>query len=101
TRLAVESSVDRRSGKLIATLFADGLTRDASAGRLALLRELSAVIGSRQESAEVAGLLESLAALKDKDALRWQMTGLDGLAAGMGRRGTQLAAFLAKLPEEK
>jgi putative membrane-bound dehydrogenase-like protein len=100
TRLAVESSVARRSGKLIATLMKNGLTRDGSAGRLALLRELASVVGSRQESAEVADLLETLVGLKDKDALRWQMTGLDGLAEGMGRRGTQLAAFLSKLPEE-
>ncbi len=98
TRLAVESSVARRSGKLVAALLKDGLTKEASEGRLALLRELTAIAGARQDQDEVAGVLQSLAALDGRGAARWQMTGLDGLADGMGRRGTQLGAFLKTLP---
>jgi len=101
TRLAVESSVAKRSGKLIGALLKSGLTGELSAGRLALLGELSAIVGARQDPDEVAGLLQSLAALDSKDAPRWQMTGLEGLAEGMGRRGTQLSAFLKTLPEGK
>src|SRR5206468_4267456 len=65
------------------------------------LRELAAVIGARQDADEVAGLLTLLPAIDGKDAARWQMTGLDGLAEGMGRRGTQLGAFLKTLPEDQ
>jgi putative heme-binding domain-containing protein len=101
TRLAVASSVSNRSGKLIATLLKDGLTKQASQGRFALLRELSAVIGARQDAEEVSGLLASLSGLDGKESARWQMTGLDGLAEGMGRRGIQLGTFLKALPESK
>jgi putative membrane-bound dehydrogenase-like protein len=101
TRLAIESSVAKRSGKLIAALLKAGLTGKVSAGRLALLGELSAIVGARQDPDEAAGLLQSLAALGGKDAPRWQMTGLDGLTEGMGRRGTQLGSFLKTLPEGK
>ena len=97
TRLAVESSVATRSGKLVAALLKGGLTKKASDGRLALLRELSAVVGARQDAEEVAGLLHTLA---DTDSRRWEMTGLDGLAEGMGRRGTQLGTFLTGLPDK-
>jgi putative membrane-bound dehydrogenase-like protein len=99
TRLAVESSVAKRSGKLVATLLKQGLTKETTADRLTLLQELSTLVGARQDAEEVTGLLRSLAALDGKDATRWQMTGLDGLADGMGRRGTQLGAFLKTLPE--
>jgi putative membrane-bound dehydrogenase-like protein len=98
-RLAVESSVPKRAGGLVATLLKQGLTKEATAGRLMLLQELAALVGARQDGPEVAGLLQSLAGLSKKDASRWQMTGLDGLAEGMGRRGAQLGVFLKALPE--
>jgi putative heme-binding domain-containing protein len=77
------------------------LTDRASPGRLALLRELSALAGGRGDADEVAGLLETLHRLTAGDRERWQMAGLAGLADGMGRRGKQLAAFLAALPVAK
>jgi putative membrane-bound dehydrogenase-like protein len=101
TRLAGESSVAKRSGLLVASLLNGGLAKEESEGRLALLRELTAIAGARQDQDEVAGLLKSLATLDGNGASRWQMTGLDGLAEGMGRRGTQLGAFLKALPEGK
>jgi putative membrane-bound dehydrogenase-like protein len=103
TRLAVASAVPRRAGGLIATLCRKehGLTEEATPERLLLLRELAALAGGRRDADEVAGILEVLAALPEKDRVRWQMAGLGGLADGMGRRGTQLAAFLEKLPASR
>ncbi|HKI32719.1 MAG TPA: PVC-type heme-binding CxxCH protein [Gemmataceae bacterium] len=101
TRLAVASSVAKRSGKLVAVLQKGGLTSEASAGRLTLIAELSAVVGARQDGDEVADLLHTLDCINTRDARRWQMAGLDGLAEGMGRRGTQLGGFLKTLPADK
>ena len=78
-----------------------GLTDQATPGRLALVRELAALVGARQEPNEVAALLDTLQALLGGDGVRWQMAGLNGLADGMGRRGRQLSAFLHALPAEK
>jgi putative membrane-bound dehydrogenase-like protein len=101
TRMAVASAVPRRAGALIAALcrLGPGLTGRPSAGRLVLLRELAALVGGRREPAEVAAVLAALAKLPGQGRVRWQMAGLGGLAEGMGRRGTQLAAFLAALPQ--
>jgi putative membrane-bound dehydrogenase-like protein len=103
TRLAVASSVPKRAGALIDVLCQEkhGLTKEASAGRFALLQELCVLAGARQDVAEVSRLLETLSGLTAKDRLHWQMIGLTGLAEGVGRRGTQLADFLKKLPPEK
>jgi putative membrane-bound dehydrogenase-like protein len=100
TRTAVASAVPRRAGALIATLLAarPGLTESATAGRLALLRELAALVGGRGDAGEVAGLLDALHNLGGADRARWQTAALAGLAEGMGRRGKQLAAFLQSLP---
>jgi putative membrane-bound dehydrogenase-like protein len=100
TRLAVASAVPRRAGALIGTLLraTPGLAAKATPDRQALLRELAALVGGRGDSGEVALLLGALNALAVPDRDRWQMTGLAGLADGMGRRGTQLSVFLAGLP---
>jgi hypothetical protein len=66
-----------------------------------LLRELAALVGARRDRTEVATVLEALAALKSDERLRWQTAGLNGLAEGMGRRGTQLGAFLKDLPPDR
>src|SRR5262249_41652712 len=39
--------------------------------------------------------------LEGKEAVAWQMTGRRGLAEGMSRRGTQLGAFVQKLPPNR
>ncbi len=100
TRLAVASSVPQRAGKLIARILPDagkGVAKDA-ADRLALLQEYAPLVGARRDPAEVAQVLDLLHELKVEDRGRWQTTGLNGLAEGMGRRGTRLADFLARLP---
>jgi putative membrane-bound dehydrogenase-like protein len=99
TRLAVESSVANRSGKLVASLLKSGLTKEATEGRLALLRELAAVAGARQGRDEIADLVLALAAVEGPGAARWQMTGLDGLTEGVGRRAPGLGAVLNGSPE--
>jgi putative membrane-bound dehydrogenase-like protein len=103
TRAAVASAVPRRAGALLAALLkpAVGLTAKAAPERLALVQELAALVGARQEPSEVAALLTALQALPGDDGVRWQMAGLNGVADGMGRRGRQLSAFLHALPAEK
>jgi putative membrane-bound dehydrogenase-like protein len=103
TRAAVASSVPRRAGALLVTLFKSdpGLTAQVTPGRLALLQELAALVGARREPGEVADVLAALLARSGKEAVRWQMAGLNGLADGMGRRGTQLGVFLKSLPKDK
>jgi putative membrane-bound dehydrogenase-like protein len=103
TRSAVASAVPHRAGVLLAALLkpAQGLTDRPTPDRLALLRELAALVGARREPGEVAEVLAALLALTGPEAVRWQMAGLNGLADGMGRRGTQLAAFLKSLPESR
>lgn len=103
TRIAVASAAPRRAGSLLAVLLSPeaGLIAQATPGRLALVQELAALAGARQEPNEIAGLLAVLRALSGKDGVRWQMAGLNGLAGGMGRRGRQLSAFLHDLPAEQ
>lgn len=102
TRTAAASAVPRRAGALLAALLKPevGLTVKATPGKLALMQELAALIGARQEPSEIAAILKALQMLSVKDEVRWQMAGLNGLADGMGRRGRQLSAFLRALPAE-
>jgi putative membrane-bound dehydrogenase-like protein len=102
-RLAAASAVPKRAGRLIAALLQPqrGLTHGASPDWLSLLHELAALVGARRDPEEVAGVLDALAALRMREAARWQMTGIDGLAQGMERRGTQLSAFLGALPASR
>lgn len=103
TRVAVASAVPRRIGALLAVLLKPetALTNNVTSGKLALVQELAALVGARQEPNEVADLLAALRTLPHKENMRWQMTALNGLADGMGRRGRQLSAFLQKLPAEQ
>jgi putative heme-binding domain-containing protein len=63
------------------------------------LQELAGLVGGRRDPAEVTAVLAALTSLPGADTVRWQLAGLTGLADGMGRRGTQLAVFLASLPQ--
>jgi putative membrane-bound dehydrogenase-like protein len=103
TRMAVATAVPKRAGALIVALCQDrkGLTTLTTPGRLTLLQELAALVGARRDADEVANVLTVLGTLPSSDAVRWQMAGLNGIADGMGRRGSQLAAFLQTLPEGK
>src|SRR5690606_20296629 len=90
TRTAVASSVPTQAGKLLLTLGkVDAKWTDAPGpGRLALLRELCTLAGSRRDPNEVAEVLEVITGLEGKDLARWQMTALEGLADALRRRGT-------------
>jgi putative membrane-bound dehydrogenase-like protein len=100
TRSAVAAAVPSSSGKLIGALLTmpSGLTAQSSVTRLQLLQELAAIAGARGDAEEIAALLLALQKLPEQDRARWQRAGLLGLAGGMGRRGTQLGAYLDKLP---
>lgn len=97
TRAAVASAVPNRAGALLVRILNDP-THDRSPGTTDLLREFSALVGARRDLDEVSSLLEALAALQGDDRLRGQTAALNGLAEGMGRRGTQLGVFLKQLP---
>src|SRR5262249_36849281 len=102
TRLAGARAGPKRGGALIVLLLAPGpLVARATPGTLQLVQELAALVGARREPAEVADVLEALLAIQTGEAAQWQMAGLNGLADGMDRRGTQLGAFLKTLPESK
>jgi putative membrane-bound dehydrogenase-like protein len=100
TRLAVATAVPRRAGALIAAL-CGSQEGQATPARLVLLRELATLVGGRGDAGEVAGLLDTLQHLPGPDPSRRQMAGLIGLADGMGRRGKQLSAFFAALPDSR
>jgi len=99
TRLAIASAVPERAGALIAALVRpqEGQERPAGTGNLALVRELSAVVGARHDGPDVAGMLEAVLALQGPDAARWQLAAFDGLVEGLSRRGTKLADVLQAL----
>jgi putative membrane-bound dehydrogenase-like protein len=103
TRAAVATALAKRAGALILTLLQmeHGLTEQATASHFTLLNELTVLVGSRSDPAEVADVLEALGKLPAKDAVSWQIAGLNGLAEGMGRRGKQLGVFLKTLPENR
>lgn len=98
-RMAIASSVHKRAGGLIAVLLKEGLAKRGNWGRTFLLQELAALAGARQDPKEIADILKALLALEQKDASRWRMTALNGLADGIGRRGKQLGLFLDTLPK--
>lgn len=99
TRTAVATAVPYRAGAMLAVLLKGerGLTSQTTRGRLALVRELAALVGARREAAEVAGVLGVVLELPGKESTRWQMAALEGLAGGMGRRGGHLGTFLKTL----
>lgn len=101
TRLAVASAVPERAGALAVTLITRPfqLADRPDPGRLAMLRELAAVVGSRRNPQQVARVLEALLSIDANPASRWQIAGLLGLADGLGRRGDRLGTFLKGLPD--
>jgi putative membrane-bound dehydrogenase-like protein len=96
SRLAVACALPEHTVGVIATLFSQSssLTHKVTPGRLALIQEECAVVGARRDPQDVIGLVETLWSIPDRNAARWQMAGINGLAEGMGRRGTQLSMFL-------
>jgi putative membrane-bound dehydrogenase-like protein len=98
TRLAVATAVPTRAGRLIGELVAGGITTD---DERTLVRELAALVGARRDAGEVAATLESLWKGDSPESDRVRLAALNGLAEGMGRRGTRLGAFLAGLPDRE
>lgn len=101
SRTAVASSVPTRAGALLATLFDAGIIKQPGTDRLQLVQELAALVGARQDPTEVVHTLQNTLKLTGKDAAGWQMAVRKGLADGMQRRGTQLSAFVEKLPKDQ
>jgi putative heme-binding domain-containing protein len=99
TRFAVASSVPKRAGALITLLLKPslGLRASGSSERYTLLRELAALVGGRRERDEVLAVVEAALGAEGADAAGLQMAVIAGLAEGMGRRGSQLGAFLTSL----
>jgi putative membrane-bound dehydrogenase-like protein len=100
TRLAVASAVPGRAGALIAALLGPqaAVRLAPGAGGVALVRELTALVGARHDATEVAETLETILALEGPAAARWPLAAFDGLVEGMTRRGTKLADVVAALP---
>src|SRR5262249_20657896 len=98
TRLAVASSVPQRAGALVALLGSD-FDIQVTPARLQLVGELAALVGARRDPEEVARVVKALSQVSGKGRQRWQMAGLNGVADGLGRRGTQLGAFVDQLPK--
>jgi putative membrane-bound dehydrogenase-like protein len=96
TRTAVASAVPTRAGLLIDRLLTGPV---GGAGLAALLHDLAAVVGARQDPADIARVLRGLHGLNGLAAVPTQLNVLGGLADGTGRRGKQLAAVLTALPD--
>ncbi len=98
TRQAVATAVPTRAGALISALLSAGITTEAER---TMVRELGALVGARRDPAEVGLVLESLWKDQAAGSEQVQLAALNGLAEGMGRRGTRLGDFLAKLPDRQ
>src|SRR5581483_1213936 len=85
------SSVPRRAGLLIDRILA--VQPKPAEPLRELLHDLAAVVGARQEQAEVVGVLSTLRRQQGAGAVQVQLTVLGGLADGVGRRGKHLSAL--------
>ncbi|MDX1963705.1 MAG: c-type cytochrome [Pirellulales bacterium] len=104
TRLAVQTAVPERAGKLLAILFEeysdvltwgdrdDGtipplqLCQQISPERLLLVRELAGLVGSRRDKADILTVLEAMFAMQGPHALEYQLAVRAGLGDGVARR---------------
>lgn len=98
TRQAVATAVPTRAGALVGALIATGISTEEE---LAMVRELAALVGARRDPVEVSLMLESLWKDQAAGSNRVQLAALNGLAEGMGRRGTRLGDFLSKLTDRQ
>lgn len=100
-RLALLAAAAKRAGVLIVDWLETHPPQEPTPERLTLLRELAALAGARRDVDEVAEVLRVLSHLEGQADRRWALAGLEGLAEGMSRRGTQLGVFLKTLPESR
>lgn len=101
TRAAIASSAGTRAAELLSAIVLPAgskLRARDTPGRLALVRELTALVGARQDVDEVWRVLVYVGKNTVKDSDHWQLAALAGLAEGIGRRGGRLADFLRKTP---
>jgi putative membrane-bound dehydrogenase-like protein len=99
TRSAVISAVPEQAGALLNVLLNTNpgfLVR--SEARAEFLRELTGQVGARRDPEEVAAVFQAMEAMKIDESDYWELVTLDGLAEGLGRRGTQLSEFLKMVP---
>ena len=97
------SSVATRSGKLV-----ECLLRDRSAfrvlmtqGKLQVLGDLASVVAARRDPDDLELLLDTMFAVEGSSARKIQLAVRRGLIEGAARRGEQLPAVLARLPNTK
>lgn len=104
TRVAVASSAPTRGAAVLDQVWkSNGSTKldaNGESNLLGLSRELSALVGARQDVGEVARLLETASTSRPSglSPVRADLALLGGLAEGLARKGKSLAAFLDKLP---
>lgn len=78
TRVAIASSLPAHSGALVGKLLGtDAFFGEVTPGRLALLKELSEVVGGRRDPAEVAATCRALVLADHPHTPRWQAAVLD------------------------
>jgi putative membrane-bound dehydrogenase-like protein len=103
-RLAILSSLTDRIPLFLTTyrdpkLGAFSPKKDPAAAHLTFIRELYALVGARNDLAEVRSALTVLSPETAADAGRLHRMALLGLAEGVARRGGRLETLLAKIPD--
>lgn len=102
-RLAVLSSVATRSGQLVEFLLRDqSLFRVLlTTSKLQVLSDLASIVAARRDPDELELLLDAVFAVQGNSARKIQLAVRRGLIEGATRRGEQLPAVLARLPNTK
>ena len=104
SKAAILTSAAKRSGAIVAGLLKnDGFAGRGEPARIALIRDLATIVGSRGDENELASLMATLTAT-DRTGAWWQTAALCGLATGLPRhRGslgrTSLPKLVARPPE--
>jgi putative membrane-bound dehydrogenase-like protein len=107
TRLAIASALPNEAEQFLGMMTQLWKHRDPEndrpfatpQGLLALVREISALVGARQDAWKIARELHSLHEMHDAGAARFQRAALDGLLDGLARRGATLAETLKPYPD--
>lgn len=98
TRLAVAAALPDHSADALAEVLGRLAPGSPDADRLALVRELAALVGAGGDPAEVTTTAAALGALTGPAADAWRLAALDGLADGAGRSRVGLGRLLETSP---
>src|SRR5439155_9553668 len=98
-RAAVASAVPTRAGQLLTHLL--DRPEDPTGALPLMMFDLAAVVGARQDPAEVAACLDALMKPSARPGRPEPLRVLAALADGTARRGKSLADVLAKLPADR